>query len=67
MNDVQGPRTRELTMDTFYTDHWQTIEPERLDRYEQLFQFRPEQEPFVEALALWRKKSPAVRLPRFLV
>ena len=57
MNDVQGPRTRELTMDTFYTDHWQTIEPERLDRYEQLFQFRPEQEPFVDALALTGKTS----------
>ncbi len=39
-------------MDTFYTDHWQTIEPERLDRYEQLFQFRPEQEPFIDALTL---------------
>ncbi len=57
MNDVQGPRKRELTMDTFYTDHWQTIEPERLDRYEQLFQFRPEQEPFVDALALTGKTS----------
>jgi SAM-dependent methyltransferase len=44
-------------MDTFYTDHWQTIEPERLDRYEQLFRFRPEQEPFVEALALSGKTS----------
>lgn len=41
-----------VILDTFYTDHWQTIEPERLNRYEQLFQFRPEQEPFVEALAL---------------
>ena len=39
-------------MDTFYTDHWKTIEPERLSRYEQLFGFRPEQEPFIEALAL---------------
>ena len=57
MNDAQGPRTRELNMDTFYTDHWQTIEPERLDRYEQLFQFRPEQEPFVDALALTGKTS----------
>jgi SAM-dependent methyltransferase len=44
-------------MDTFYTDHWQTIEPERLNRYERLFEFRPEQEPFVEALALSSKTS----------
>jgi SAM-dependent methyltransferase len=44
-------------MDTFYTDHWQTIEPERLDRYEQLFQFRREQEPFIDALALTGKTS----------
>ena len=44
-------------MDTFYTDHWQTIEPERLDRYEQMFQFRPELEPFVDALALTGKTS----------
>ena len=44
-------------MDTFYTDHWVQIEPERLDRYEQLFQFRPEQEPFIEALALSGESS----------
>ena len=52
LNGVQGPPTRELTMDTFYTDHWRTIEPERLDRYEQLFWFRPEQGLFIDALKL---------------
>lgn len=39
-------------MDTFYTDHWRTIELERLDRYEQLFWFRPEQGLFIDALKL---------------
>lgn len=39
-------------MSTFYTDHWKEIEPERLERYEALFQFRAEQEPFLAALNL---------------
>lgn len=38
--------------DTYYADHWKTIEPDRLARYEELFQFRPEQEPFIQALNL---------------
>ena len=39
-------------METYYSDHWKTIEPERLARYEEFFQFRPEQEPFLAALNL---------------
>lgn len=39
-------------MNTFYTDHWKDIEPERIERYEQMFQFRAEQEPFLAALNL---------------
>lgn len=39
-------------MTSFYTDHWKEIEPERLERYDALFQFRPEQEPFLDALNL---------------
>ena len=39
-------------MSTFYTDHWREIEPERIERYEQMFQFRTEQEPFLTALKL---------------
>ncbi len=38
--------------DTFYTDHWRDIEPERISRYEALFQFRDEQQPFIDALQL---------------
>lgn len=39
-------------MDTFYTDHWKQIEADRLERYEAMFQFRPELEPHLEALEL---------------
>ena len=39
-------------MSSFYTDHWQHIEPERLERYEKLFKFRSDQEPIIEALQL---------------
>jgi ubiquinone/menaquinone biosynthesis C-methylase UbiE len=34
--------------DTFYTDHWKAIEPERLARYEQMFVWRPEQARLLE-------------------
>ena len=33
---------------TFYTDHWKTIEDERLARYEQMFVWRPEQARLLE-------------------
>jgi len=39
-------------MSTFYTDHWKEIEPDRLARYEAMFQFREEQEPLLAALDL---------------
>ena len=39
-------------MDNFYTDHWQEIEPERLDRYERMFQYRDEQAPLLSPLDL---------------
>ena len=39
-------------MSTFYTDHWREIEPERLDRYERMFQFRSEQEQLLAPLDL---------------
>lgn len=32
-----------MNVDTFYTDHWVEIEDERVDRYEKMFQWRPEQ------------------------
>src|SRR5262245_35174816 len=37
---------------TFYTDHWKSIEPERLARYEQMFVWRPEQARLLEPAAL---------------
>jgi ubiquinone/menaquinone biosynthesis C-methylase UbiE len=37
---------------TFYTDHWKTIEPERLARYEQMFVWRPEQTRLLEPAGL---------------
>jgi hypothetical protein len=30
---------------TYYRDHWVTVEPERLDAYEELFRWRPQLEP----------------------
>jgi SAM-dependent methyltransferase len=32
---------------TYYRDHWLTVEPERLDAYEELFRWRPQQEPLL--------------------
>ena len=32
-----------MNIDTFFTDHWQHIEDERIARYEQMFLWRPEQ------------------------
>ena len=28
-----------MSLDTFYKDHWLEIEPERLERYEKMFQW----------------------------
>jgi SAM-dependent methyltransferase len=32
---------------TYYRDHWVTVEPERLDAYEELFRWRPQLEPLL--------------------
>jgi SAM-dependent methyltransferase len=32
---------------TYYRDHWITVEPERLAAYEELFRWRPQQEPLL--------------------
>jgi len=37
----------------FFSDHWRNIEPERLSRYEEIFQFRPDQEPILDGLELF--------------
>src|SRR5262245_48909095 len=37
---------------TYYKDHWVTIEPERLDAYEQLFEWRPQSAPLLEPAKL---------------
>ena len=37
---------------TYYRDHWVEIEPERLARYEEMFQWRPEMEPLLEPAEL---------------
>lgn len=39
-------------MDKFYQSHWLEIEKSRLERYEQMFQWRPESEPLLEPLEL---------------
>lgn len=38
--------------DTFYTDHWKAIEPDRLARYEQMFVWRSEQARLLEPAAI---------------
>src|SRR5512145_1529759 len=32
---------------TYYRDHWVTVEPERLDAYEEMFRWRPQLEPLL--------------------
>ena len=32
---------------TYYRDHWLTVEPERLDAYEEMFRWRPQLEPLL--------------------
>src|SRR5512145_2552037 len=32
---------------TYYRDHWLTVEPERLDVYEEMFRWRPQLEPLL--------------------
>jgi SAM-dependent methyltransferase len=38
--------------ETYYQDHWLSIEPERLQRYESMFQWREQQAPMLEPLQL---------------
>jgi ubiquinone/menaquinone biosynthesis C-methylase UbiE len=37
-----------MSDETYYRDHWVDIEPERLERYDEMFQWRPEMEPLLE-------------------
>jgi len=37
---------------TYYKDHWLEIEPERLDAYEQMFEWRPQNAPLLEPAKL---------------
>ena len=39
-------------MSEFYKEHWREIEPERLQRYERMFLWRPELEAMLERMAL---------------
>jgi len=36
-----------MSESSYYRDHWLTVEPERLDAYEELFRWRPQQEPLL--------------------
>ncbi len=36
-----------MDLDRYFEDHWREIEPERLDRYELIFAWRPEQEALI--------------------
>jgi SAM-dependent methyltransferase len=38
--------------ETYYQDHWVSIEPERLERYESMFKWREQQAPMLEPLQL---------------
>ena len=39
-------------MEDFYTEHWREIEPERMERYERMFQYRVEQARLLSPLDL---------------
>jgi SAM-dependent methyltransferase len=41
-----------MNADTYYRDHWVEIEPERLEAYEQLFEWRPQNAPLLEPAQL---------------
>ena len=38
--------------ETYYRDHWLTVEPERLEAYEEMFRWRPQMDPMLEPAAL---------------
>ena len=41
-----------MNHDTYYKDHWVEIEPERLEAYEQMFEWRPQNAPLLEPAQL---------------
>src|SRR5215831_10666601 len=41
-----------MNADTYYKDHWVEIDPERLDAYEQMFEWRPQNAPLLEPAQL---------------
>lgn len=41
-----------MSEDTYYKDHWVEIEPERLEAYEQMFEWRPQNAPLLEPAEL---------------
>ena len=41
-----------MNSETYYKDHWVEIEPERLDAYEQMFEWRPQNAPLLEPAEL---------------
>ncbi|MDH3644556.1 MAG: methyltransferase domain-containing protein, partial [Gammaproteobacteria bacterium] len=40
-------KTPDPNLDTYYRDHWVEVEPERMERYEAMFQWRDGQEPLI--------------------
>jgi len=41
-----------MNQETYYKDHWIEIDPERLDAYEQMFEWRPQNAPLLEPARL---------------
>ncbi len=41
-----------MNEETYYKDHWVEIEPERIEAYEQMFEWRPQSAPLLEPAAL---------------
>ena len=41
-----------MNQDTYYRDHWVEIEPDRLEAYEQRFEWRPQNAPLLEPARL---------------
>src|SRR5262245_30898684 len=37
---------------TYYRDHWVSVEPERIDAYEEMFRWRPQLEPLLAGARL---------------
>jgi ubiquinone/menaquinone biosynthesis C-methylase UbiE len=41
-----------MNPETYYKDHWVEIEPDRIEAYEQMFEWRPQSAPLLEPAAL---------------